>query len=165
MKQEKGLIEEVVKEEIGEDALPLVRAMKNRVNFSEFKLADKINKDVNETRNILYKLNSLNLASFIRRKDKKKGWYIYYWTLQPKNAAHRARQLDNEKEENIRERLKRESSGDFFICKQKCVRLDFERAFEFEFKCPECGSIIDKEDNIEKIKKLRQELKKLKRKK
>ena len=163
MKKGTDIIEEVVKEEVGEDALPLVRALKGRVNVSEFKLADSINKEVNETRNILYKLNNLNLASFIRRKDKKKGWYIYYWTLQPKNARHISKKLEKDKADNITDKLKKELESDFYMCPRKCVRLDFEHAFEFEFKCPECGEIVNQENNEEKISLLKKELKNLKK--
>jgi transcription initiation factor TFIIE subunit alpha len=163
MKQQNDLIEKVVIEVLGEEVIPLIRVMKNKVNLSEFKLAEKINKEVNATRNLLYKLHDLNLASFIRRKDKKKGWYIYYWTLQQKNAEHILKKLKKKKIEALTERLRRESSGNFFVCPEKCIRLDFERAFEFEFKCPECGAIISQEDNREKINELEEEIKKLKR--
>jgi len=159
--KKKDSIEEVVIETLGEDALPLLHAMKNKVNVSEFKLADKINKEVNSTRNLLYKLHNLNVASFIRRKDKKKGWYIYYWTLNKKGAEHSLKKQKVAKKEILLERLKREKSGNFFICPENCIRLDFDKAFEFEFKCPECGETIHPEDNRNKIKKLEENLKKL----
>ncbi|MFH1181820.1 MAG: hypothetical protein V1702_02585 [Candidatus Woesearchaeota archaeon] len=164
MEKNLDLLEAVVVEELGEDILPVVKAMKGRKNFSEFKLADKINRDVNATRNSLYKLYSLNLASFIRKKDKKKGWYIYYWTLSPENAPHLAKMLKTQKEDLISERLKRERASGYLQCQRKCVRLDFEKAFEFEFRCPECGEILCEEDNRDKIKLLENELKKIKEK-
>jgi transcription initiation factor TFIIE subunit alpha len=164
MEKSRDLLETVVAEELGEDILPIVRALKGRKNFSEFKLADKVNRDVNATRNALYKLYSLNLASFIRKKDKKKGWYIYYWTILPENLPHLAKVLKEQKEDNISERLKREQASGYLQCRNKCVRLDFEKAYEFEFKCPECGEILCEEDNAEKIKLLQDELKKIKEK-
>jgi transcription initiation factor TFIIE subunit alpha len=164
MEKGQDLLEAVVLEEIGEDALPIVKAMRGRKNFSEFKLADSVNRDVNATRNVLYKLYSLNLAAFIRKKDKKKGWYIYYWTLLPENASHLSSMLRAQKQDNILERLKREKSGSHFVCVSKCIRLDFEKAYEFGFMCPECGTILSEEDNTEKIKQLEKELEKIKEK-
>jgi transcription initiation factor TFIIE subunit alpha len=164
MGKTKDLLETVVGEEFGEDILPVVKAMKGRKNFSEFKLADKINRDVNATRNSLYKLYSLNLASFIRKKDKKKGWYIYYWTLLPENAPHLIKMLNGQKKDAISERLQREQASGYFKCGNKCVRLDFEKAFEFEFRCPECGELLSEEDNSDKIRMLENELKKMKEK-
>lgn len=164
MGKSKDLLQVVVVEELGEDILPIVKAMKGRKNFSEFKLADKVNREVNSTRNSLYKLYGLNLASFIRKKDKKKGWYIYYWTLLPGNAPHLIKMLKAQKEDIISERLKKEQAGDYFKCKNKCIRLDFEKTFEFEFKCPECGELLYGEDNTDNIKMLENELKKIKEK-
>ena len=75
------MIEFVISDVAGEDVVPLVQSLKNKKNVSEFKLAENINKEVNVARNMLYRLYDHNLVSFIRRKDKKKGWYIYYWTF------------------------------------------------------------------------------------
>ena len=40
-------------------------------------------------------------------------------------------------------------------------RLDFEQATEFEFKCPECGQLLNQEENEKKIKELEKEIKEL----
>lgn len=72
------LIESVVGEVAGPDVIPLVKALKNKKNVSEFVIADEIDIEINATRNMLYRLYNANLVSFTRKKDKKKGWYIYY---------------------------------------------------------------------------------------
>jgi transcription initiation factor IIE alpha subunit len=41
------------------------------------------------------------------------------------------------------------------------MRLDFEQAVGFEFKCPECASIMQLESNEEKIRKIQDEIKSL----
>src|SRR3989338_2974167 len=78
-------MDSIIKEVAGEEGVPLVHALKERKNFSEFKLAERLDKDVNAARSLLYRLLELDLVSFIRRKDKKKGWYIYYWTFKPRH--------------------------------------------------------------------------------
>ena len=161
MKLSNKIIEDVVKDVAGEDVLPLVRILKNKKNVSEFKLAEKINQDVNITRNMLYRLYHANLVSFIRRKDKKKGWYIYYWTFKLKMIKFLALNLKKQKLERLKERLEREKGGQFFICKTKCMRLNFEQAVDFEFKCPECGQLMEMEDNLERIKKTEDDIKHL----
>ena len=65
-------IQEAVSELAGNDVIPLVKALKNKKNVSEFKLADDINEEINKTRNMLYRLYNANLVSFIRKKDKEK---------------------------------------------------------------------------------------------
>jgi transcription initiation factor TFIIE subunit alpha len=161
MKLSNKLLEEVITEVAGADVLPLVKALKNRKNVSEFVLAEEVKQEINKTRNMLYRLYDSNLVSFIRKKDKKKGWYIYYWTFNPKRIKYLANDLKKKKLENFKERLKREKSGDFFVCENKCIRLDFEQSTDFQFKCPECGSLLNQEDNAEKIKKLEKDIKSL----
>lgn len=159
MKLSNKIIESVVIEVAGEDVLPLVNALKNKKNVSEFKLAEDIKQEINITRNMLYRLHNSNLVSFIRKKDKTKGWYIYYWTFSPKMVKYLAFSLKEKRLVRLKERLKRENSSDFFTCENQCVRLDFEQSTEFQFKCPECGELLNQEDNRQKIKDIEKEIK------
>ncbi|MBS3112797.1 hypothetical protein J4418_01825 [Candidatus Woesearchaeota archaeon] len=150
------LIHEVVSSVAGEDTVPLIFAIKDKKNVSEFKIAEMLKEQINITRNMLYRLLDQNLVNFIRKKDRQKGWYIYYWTFNPKEIRFLTIKLQKQRLHGLIERLEREQSAQFFNCPQECIRLDFERAMNFEFKCPECGSIIEQHDNakdIEDIKK------------
>lgn len=155
------IVDEIVSEVAGEDVLPLVKALRNKANVSEFKLADSIKREINLTRNMLYRLYDNNLVSFIRKKDKKKGWYIYYWTFNQKRVKDLVGEIKKRKLERLQERLHREKNTQFYICTNKCVRLDFEQSHDFSFKCPECGQLLDLEDNSRKIMELEAELAKM----
>jgi len=161
MKTSSKLVEEIVSEVAGEDVLPLVKALRNKINVSEFKLADNIRKEINLTRNMLYRLYDNNLVSFIRKKDKKKGWYIYYWTFNQKRIKDLAKDTKKRKFERLVERLNREKTTQFYLCGNKCMRLDFEQSHDFNFKCPECGSLLDLEDNAKLVKELQGGIEKL----
>jgi len=158
MKVSSKIAEEVVSEVAGNDVLPLVKALRNKSNVSEFKLADSIHKEINLTRNMLYRLYDNNLVSFIRKKDKKKGWYIYYWTFNQKRIKDLASTIKKHKRERLVERLNREKTVQFYICKSRCMRLDFEQSHDFNFKCPECGALLDLDDNRKLIKELESEI-------
>jgi len=149
-----NFIEDVVSEVAGQDVVPLVKVLKNKCNVSEFKLADCIKCEINATRNMLYRLYDYNLVSFIRKKDKKKGWYIYYWTFNEKRAKDLLSDIKKKRYEKLLERLNREKTTQFFICPNKCMRLDFEQSHDFNFKCPECGCLLDLDNNSELIKEL-----------
>jgi len=151
LKLSNKLIDNVISEVAGDDVIPLVRSLKNKKNVSEFKLADSIKQEINITRNMLYRLFNSNLVSFTRKKDKKKGWYVYYWTFNVKQIRYLIDSLKKKRLEKLKERLVREKESNFYVCPQKCIRLDFDQAMNFEFKCPECGSLIEQEDNEEKI--------------
>ncbi len=161
MKLSNKIIEEVVTQVAGSDVVPLVKILKNKKNVSEFKLADAMKQEVNLTRNMLYRLYNANLVSFIRRKDKKKGWYIYYWTFNMKRIKDLVRSLKNKRLVLLKDRLEREQEGQFYICPNKCMRLDFDQAMNFQFKCPECGQLIELEDNKERIDAIKKEIEEL----
>jgi len=162
MRLSNKIIEATIVDVAGEDVLPIVHFLKNKKNISEFKIAEVIKKEINTTRNMLYRLQEANLVSFIRKKDKKKGWYIYYWTFKPKMIKHIIISLKKGKLSKLKERIIREKSSHFFICPNKCIRLDFDQAMNFEFKCPECGEIMNQEDNSENIRLIEEEIKKIK---
>jgi len=156
--KDSGVIEEVVKEVAGADVLPLVKILKAKANVNEFKLAQLLKIEVNLTRNMLYRLYNASLVSFTRKKDKKKGWYIYYWTFNNKRVQELFAQLRRKNIDRLQERLAREKSSHFFLCPSKCIRLDFEQATDFEYKCPECGSLLEQENNTQKILQLEQQI-------
>lgn len=158
MKVTNKIVEDVISEVAGEDVIPLVRALRNKANVSEFKLADVIKREINLTRNMLYRLYDYNLVSFVRKKDKKKGWYIYYWTFNDNRIRDLALTVKRQKIEKLESRLERENSTQFFMCEERCMRLDFEQSHDFQFKCPECGLLLDAYDNAEQVKRLEAEL-------
>lgn len=154
MKVTNKVIEDVVSEVAGADTVPLILAIKDKKNISEFKIADMLKEQINITRNMLYRLLDQNLVNFIRKKDRQKGWYIYYWTFNPKQVRFLTFKLQKQKLLKLRERLEREKSAQFFACPNGCIRLDFEQSMNFEFKCPECGSIIQHQENALEIQKI-----------
>ncbi len=154
MKVTNKVIEDVVSEVAGADTIPLILAIKDKKNISEFKIAEMLKEQINITRNMLYRLLDQNLVNFIRKKDRQKGWYIYYWTFNPKQVRFLTFKLQKQKLLKLRERLEREKSAQFFACPNGCIRLDFEQSMNFEFKCPECGSIIQHQENALEIQKI-----------
>jgi transcription initiation factor TFIIE subunit alpha len=159
MRLSNKIIQNIVGEVAGEDVIPLVDYLKDKKNISEFKIAEVIKREVNVTRNMLYRLYDNNLVSFIRKKDKKKGWYIYYWTFNPKRVKYLVKDLKKKRLNRLKERLKREESNHFFICENQCIRLDFEQSTDFQFKCPECGMLLNEENNKEIIDNIEKEIK------
>jgi transcription initiation factor TFIIE subunit alpha len=150
-----------VSELVGEDVIPLVKFLRNRKNISEFKIAEKINVEVNQTRNMLYRLHDHNLVTYHRKKDRVKGWYISYWTFNAKRLKQLVGLLKKQKLSQLKEKLQKEeqNQNSFFICPNICVRLDFDQAADFEFKCPECGSLLAQQDNTKTIDNLKEKIK------
>ena len=151
-------IDDLILELGGKDVVPLVNLIKNKSNVSEFKLAAKLNITVNQVRNMLYRLNSHNLVDFTRKKDKTKGWYIYFWSFNMKLAKELSLNLKKNKITMLKKRLDKESNETYYACPGECVRFDATNAMEYQFKCPECGKILVKEENKKNIDKLNKEI-------
>jgi len=171
MRLTKKKIKKILEIILGEEGLPLVEELIEKDNISEFDLAAEINKDIKVVRKLLYILYNHNLVSFTRKKDKQKGWYIYYWTLILNNVKFSYYKMKRDLLERLKLRLKEEEEELFFICPNNCVRLNFDQAADFDFHCPECGELIAQDDskkNIAAIKKriveTEKELKRLKEK-
>ena len=148
-------LDDLITSIIGEDVLPLVHILRTKNNISEFKLAEMLNITVNQVRNMLYRLNEQNLVSFMRKKDKKKGWYIYYWSFHEKGIRNAWYKYKNKQLEDLRARAAREQEGMFYVCPQGCMRLQMEQAMEHEFRCQECGTLMKEQDNTKTISNIR----------
>jgi len=162
MKLTQNFIERVVAESCGDDVIPLVRFLKGKEKVSEFIIAEAIKEPINSLRNMLYRLQKVNLVDFSRKKDKKKGWYIYYWTFRPDNIRWLYKKTKEEQLDRLNSRLEREKNNQFYSCETKCMRLDFDQAANFNFKCPECGEIMYESDNRQSIKEIENKIKELK---
>jgi len=150
-------IEDLVNTIIGEDVVPLIKILHNKDNISEFKLAEMLNVTVNQIRNMLYRLYEQNLVVYIRKKDKKKGWYIYYWSLNQKGIGNSILKTKLKQLDDFKVRIGREQDSQFFVCPNTCMRFPIETAMEYEFRCQECGSLMKELDNkktIENIKNM-----------
>ncbi|NOZ80111.1 MAG: hypothetical protein GXP63_00425 [DPANN group archaeon] len=158
-----SFVSNVISEIVGEDVLPVVDYLKNKKEISEFQIAEKIRLEVNTIRNILYRLHNHGLVNYIRRKDKIKGWYISYWTLDLKETRHIYDKRHREMLENLKERLYREelNRNSFFMCKNFCARVDFETASDLFFKCPECGQLLEQQDNTKTIENIKRKISEL----
>ena len=153
-------VNDVVGEVVGEDAVKIVEYLKDKENISEFKIAEKTNSEIHQIRNILYRLHNQHLVTYKRKKDRQKGWYISYWTFNKRRVKDLVGHLRIQKLDKFRERLEKEEKnrGFFFLCKNTCVRMDFDQATEYQFKCPECGTLLDQHDNSKTIDSLRQRI-------
>ncbi|MBS3176569.1 hypothetical protein J4457_05005 [Candidatus Woesearchaeota archaeon] len=161
MKVSDKLVEEVVAQVAGQDVIELVKILKDKKNISEFKLAEHAHQEINAIRNQLYRLYDSSLVSFTRKKDKQKGWYIYYWTFNPKRVNYLTTDLKKKRLEKLRERLTKEKANQYFLCTNACIRLNFEQSTDFSYKCPECANLLNQQDNSKTIEHIEQEIRDL----
>lgn len=154
-------VAEVVQDVIGEDAVKITDYLYGKENISEFTVAEEVDYEIHKARYLLYKMLENNLATFIRRKDRIKGWYICYWTLDLERIERKKTELLQSQIDELRGRLEREQDKQFYMCSNTCVRQEFEEAAEHNFKCPECGEIMNMQDNSRTVEFLQQRIEEL----
>lgn len=151
-------IEQILVAILGEGGLPLINELMLKDNTSEFDLATKTKKDIKVIRKLLYILYNHNLVSFTRKKDKIKGWYIYYWTLVPDSVKFNYFKMKRDLLERLKQQVENEKRELFFACTQRCLRMNFDHAMDFEFRCPECGELVNQDNGEEIIKDLHKQI-------
>lgn len=105
---------------------------------------------LNTVRKTLYKLYSEKLAQFRRIRDKSTGWFIYYWWHEFDLFEEIILEKKKLIESKLRDRLQFEQNNYFFICincEDSKIKYNFEEAFEFNFRCPDCGGSLEAQDN------------------
>jgi transcription initiation factor TFIIE subunit alpha len=152
-------INSLVGQVAGEDAINVAEfIIAKGENVSEFLIAEALELQINHVRNILYRLQENNLVTFNRKKDKKKGWYIYYWSFNHPQAISTIQKMKENRIENLKKRLEKEDSSTFYTCASKCLRLTFQNALESNFSCPECSKSLKEVDNSKIIREIKKEL-------
>lgn len=144
---------------VGEDAVQVVEFLYSNPGASEFDISEGIGFAVSQVRSILYELKSKNLINYDRRKDKEKGWYLYYWRVLPQNFDTVYMNEKKKKLEQFKERLENEENSIYYICPNFCKRLAFDDALENNFTCPVCGSLMNEENKTRKIEMLKRNIK------
>ena len=155
------LIKHVVTELVGEEALPIIFYLRGKKQISEFIIAEELDMEIHMVRNLLYRLLEFNIVSFIRKKDRIKGWYICYWDFNEHMIPYLAEKIRLSKIAKLKERLEREQRHTFYMCRNACVRMPFEKSMEFNFKCPECGELMHEQDNTRTREFIQEQLREL----
>ncbi|MFH1522124.1 MAG: hypothetical protein ABIF18_04160 [archaeon] len=141
------LLHNLVEEMAGEDTGRIVEILFGNRDVNEFLIAKKMELTINQVRNILYKLSADGLVAFIRKKDKRKGWYIYYWTLKTEKCMEKLELSLIKKIEGLNDILKDRETKRFYICKPCGIEVGEEKALDHGFSCEECAEVYELSDN------------------
>jgi len=147
----------------GEDAKKIVKFLLEKGKATEDEITKATEVKLNEIRKILFKLHGFNLAVSQSIQDKKTGWLIFYWRVQPEQHESVIRTQKRRILERLKTRSQYEQEHDFYYCfNETCRKLTFEEAMESIFKCPTCGKTLQHFDNAEVIERLSERVNALK---
>ena len=159
----KKLLTEIIVSIAGKQAEEIVNLLDGEKYVNEFIIAKKLNLTINQTRNILYKISDLGLVSSMRKKDKRKGWYTYFWKIEILKSLEFLRESILKKMEQIHYQIKSRETKEFYVCETCNIEFTQENALLRDFTCNECGNIVSRKDNTSSIKEYNRELDKLKK--
>jgi transcription factor E len=125
----------------------IVDILFEKEDVNEFLIAKKMNLTINQVRNILYKLSAEGLVSFTRKKDKKKGWYIYFWTLNTEKCLMKIEMELEKKMSELKQLLNDRETKRYYMCKGCNIEVGEEKALESDFSCDECAEVYTLVDN------------------
>mgnify|MGYP001563517371 FL=1 len=158
------LLRDIVVEIGGKNGSFIVDALYEKKHVNEFFIAKKLKLTINQTRNILYKLSDEGLVSSIRKKDKKKGWYTYFWTLNIDKALALSKKIIIKNIEQLEHQLNSRHQKRFYKCKLCGTEVTEENALLHDFTCQECGEVYELSDSSNIVNEFINQINKLKRK-
>lgn len=147
-------LKNIVETIAGKPATEIVDLLIGKKDVNEFLIAKKLKLTINQTRNILYKLSDNGIVSFTRKKDKRKGWYIYFWTLNNLKCLELLEKKLSEEVMRLENQLKSRKTKRFYFCETCNVEIGEETALLNQFTCSECGEVYKLMESDKVIKEL-----------
>lgn len=156
-----NFLKRVVENTAGLEAVKIVDLLYNKKDINEFLIAKKLGLTINQTRNLLYRLSHLGILSSIRKKDKRKGWYIYFWTFNILKSLEVLEQTLNNEIVGMKKQLENMQTKRYYKCKLCGREVNEEAALNTDFTCGECGEVYGLSDNKAPIEELAKKIEKL----
>jgi transcription factor E len=158
---QKQFLEEVITFIVGKSGKELVDLLSEDKNINEFIIAKKLDLTINQTRNLLYKLSDVGLVSSIRKKDKKKGWYTYFWKIEILKSLEYLKAEIDRKIEQFKNQIKSRETKRFYVCNRCNIEFSEENALVNDFTCNECGDVFTVKDSSKLLREMKKNLDKL----
>jgi transcription factor E len=160
---QKNYLREVVSIIVGKPVENIADILDNPKYVNEFLIAKKMNMTINQIRNFLYKFSDHGIVSSIRKKDKKKGWYTYFWKIEKLKCLEFLRDHFSKRIDQIRSQIKSREEKCFYICDRCKIEFSEENALLRNFTCNECGDVFIVKDDSKLIRELKRALARLKK--
>jgi len=155
------LLKDLVVIVVGKPAEPIAEILNTKKHVNEFTIAKKLEITINQTRNILYKLSDHGLVSSIRKKDKKKGWYTYFWKIEIQKSLEFLKARLEKRKNTFATQIQNRETKQFYICELCNIEFTEEHAMINNFTCNECGGIFKLKDNQKLLKGLKRNLERI----
>lgn len=149
----------------GEEGLKIFQYLLSHGTTEENKLAKKMGFDkTNSIRKYLYTLYSRTLVSYNKKKKGKKAWFIYSWYANPDRLIYLLKEIYQNDINQINKSIELNKVEDYYIC-NSCNRLyDVSTALQNDFRCPNCGTVLEHIDTAKVLESRQNRIHELKKK-
>jgi transcription initiation factor TFIIE subunit alpha len=149
-----SVLKKVLEDFGGKEALKIAKVLHEMTEeVTDESLAEVSKVKLNIVRKILYILNENKLTEFRRVRDKRSGWFVYFWSSNFDKLGELLKERRNAVIEKLETRMNFENDNYFFVCTNTCKeRYVFINAMEYNFKCPKCGKDLVEEVKDTKVK-------------
>lgn len=113
---------------------------------------------ITEIRSILNRLHYRGIACYNKTKNKNSGWYTYTWEIKKRRIVELILEQQSEQLQKLEQKARFEVNHEFFVCKKACEETAFEIAAQYEFRCPECGEMMNPIDGKKKNKDVQEHI-------
>ncbi|MFH0987056.1 MAG: hypothetical protein V1911_03345, partial [Candidatus Micrarchaeota archaeon] len=150
------LVKDFIIKQAGEDSHKIIKCLEN--GRTDEQISKKVGMNVNEIRAALNKLHYLGVIVYSKEKAKESNWYTYTWFARKDRIFELLNDRFGDELRELEGKLSFEKTYTFFKCTNGCNKLPFELAFEYDFKCPECGKVMDVVNNEIEAAKIKEKV-------
>ena len=151
----KEFLKKVISMVGGKQAEEIVDFLYKKNYVNEFLISKNLEITINQTRNLLYRVSDRGFLSSIRKKDKKKGWYTYFWKIEILKSLEFLKGVLKERIERTEKQINNRETKNFYVCKRCNIEHNEENALLHDFICIECEQVLDIKDNTKSIRALK----------
>lgn len=139
-----------------ESSISIIECILNGIT-SDLDIAEETDIKLTIVRKVLYNLYDAGIATYKRTKDPESSGDIYSWKFEQEKVYDIITKKYEKITQEIEKSIEYEEENMFFICKTNLHRYKFEKASEYNFKCPKCGNSLEYQDNSAIISELLKE--------
>ncbi len=133
---------DLLKKIAGPYSTDVIRLFKEGDEYTPDSISKKTNKKITYVRSVLNSLHYRGIACYKKNKVKKM-FYEFKWSIKYKKIIEVVLEQQLEKYKMLEDSISDKKDRDYFRCPKKCVEIPFEIAAAYNFKCPNCNSILE----------------------